>query len=153
MGIVGLVIPHSLRRSAWASRATAAQVGRFALLTVLVYVADEHPAARACVEALKAGVMGLYGVVIVAGLRYSVGVQCGTRSHERSGLQWTRDSVRSRRHPARAGSVTTCAKPPEKSKGSPNRAGKPDQVKVGRVNESESSTTRRKSNRSSKCPG
>src|SRR5215216_1286136 len=86
-------------------------------------------------------------------VRYTGGVQCGTRSHERSGLQWTRDSVRSRRHPVRAESVTTCAKPPEKSKGSTNQASKPDQAKVGRVNESESLSTRRKSNRSSKYPG
>jgi hypothetical protein len=31
--------------------------------------------------------------------------------------------------------VTTCAKPPENSKGSPNQTGKPDQAKVGRVND------------------
>src|SRR5215208_4101414 len=80
--------------------------------------------------------------------------QCDTRSHEGSGSkigpgivfdpvailcvrsqQWKR------------------AKPPEKSKGSPNQAGKPDQAKVGRVNVSESLSTRRKSNRSSKYPG
>jgi hypothetical protein len=48
-------------------------------------------------------------------------------------------------------SLTSCAKPPEKSKRSPNQAGKPDQAKVGRVNESESSATRRKRNRSSKA--
>jgi hypothetical protein len=36
-----------LRRSAWASRATAAQVRGFSLLAVLVYVADEYPAAYA----------------------------------------------------------------------------------------------------------
>src|SRR5215203_6554852 len=45
-GIVGLAIPI-LRRSTWASRAAAASVGGFPLLAVLVYVADEHPAAVA----------------------------------------------------------------------------------------------------------
>ena len=40
-------VPHSLRRSAWASRATTAGVGSFPLLTVLVYVAYEHPAIEA----------------------------------------------------------------------------------------------------------
>jgi hypothetical protein len=39
-------------------------------------------------------------------VRYTGCDQCDTKSHERSGLQWTRDSVRSRRHPARAESVT-----------------------------------------------
>jgi hypothetical protein len=46
------------------SRATAARVGSFSLLTVLVYVADEHPAFQACARALEAGVVYLYGVVV-----------------------------------------------------------------------------------------
>ena len=45
--------PHSLRRSAWASRATAAGVGGFPLLTVLVYVADEYPAIYASAGASR----------------------------------------------------------------------------------------------------
>src|SRR5215208_4278212 len=39
-GIAKPTIPHSLRRSAWASRTTAVPVGRFPLLAVLVYVAE-----------------------------------------------------------------------------------------------------------------
>ena len=45
--MAALTIPHSPRRSACASRATTAGVGRFPLLTVLVHVADEHPAVHA----------------------------------------------------------------------------------------------------------
>jgi hypothetical protein len=46
------------------------------LLAVIVYVADEHPALYASVGPLEAGVMGLYGVVVVLGgwvrvVRYS----------------------------------------------------------------------------------
>ena len=48
-----------------AIRATAATVGGFPLLAVFVYVADEHPAANAGAWTLEAGVVGLYGVVIV----------------------------------------------------------------------------------------
>ena len=40
--MAAMTMPHSLRRSAWAIRATAAGVGGFAILTVLTYVADEH---------------------------------------------------------------------------------------------------------------
>ena len=45
----------------------AAGVGRFPLLAVFVYVADEYPAinARAGTHALEAGVVRLYGVVVV----------------------------------------------------------------------------------------
>ena len=50
--MVGLAIPHALRRSAWAIRATAAGVGRFSLLSVLVYVADEHPTFESIARAL-----------------------------------------------------------------------------------------------------
>jgi hypothetical protein len=59
MGSVGLAIPHSRRRLAWASHATAAPVGGFSLLAVLIYVADEYPAAYANVgaQALQAGVV------------------------------------------------------------------------------------------------
>jgi len=45
--MAALTIPHSLRRSAWAIRATAAGVGDFPLLVVFVHVADEHPAIHA----------------------------------------------------------------------------------------------------------
>ena len=48
-----------LRRSAWASRATAAGVGDFSLLAVLVYVADEYPACEAGAGTLKASVVRL----------------------------------------------------------------------------------------------
>jgi hypothetical protein len=47
--MAALTMPHSQRRSAWASRATAAGVGGFAILTVLTYVADEHLATHAFV--------------------------------------------------------------------------------------------------------
>jgi hypothetical protein len=40
--------------------------------------AKEHPAVHAGVGALEAGVVRLYGVVIVTGLRYSVGVHRGS---------------------------------------------------------------------------
>jgi hypothetical protein len=43
--MIGLIIPHSLRGSAWASSATAAAVGGYSLLAVLVYVDDEHQGA------------------------------------------------------------------------------------------------------------
>ncbi len=39
--------------------------------------------------------------------------------------EWTQDSVRSCRHPARAEPVTARAKPPEKSKGMPESGGRP----------------------------
>ena len=50
-----------------AIRAAAAGIGRFSLLAVLVYVADEHPAAYARVGAqtLEAGVVRLYRVVVI----------------------------------------------------------------------------------------
>ena len=67
-----------LRMSAWAIRATTAWVGGYSLLAVLVHVADEHPALKAGTRTLEAGVVRLYGVVIVAGLRYSVGVHRGS---------------------------------------------------------------------------
>jgi hypothetical protein len=53
------------RRSVYASRATTAWVGGFTLLTVLIYVADEHPAFEATAGTLQAGVVSLNGVVIV----------------------------------------------------------------------------------------
>jgi hypothetical protein len=40
--------------------------------------AKDHPAFHAGVGALEAGLVRLYGVVIVAGLRYSVGVHRGS---------------------------------------------------------------------------
>jgi hypothetical protein len=53
--------------------------------------AKEHPAVHAGVGALEAGVVRLYGVVIVAGLRYSVGVHrappCGPGSGVRHHLR------------------------------------------------------------------
>ena len=62
--------------------------------------------------------------------------QCDTRSHEGSGSKRKDPGWCSIPSPSGACRevVTTCAKPPEKSKGSPNRAGEPDQAKVGRVN-------------------
>ena len=50
-----------------AIRAAAAAVGCFPLLAVLVYVADEHPALKAGAGALEAGVVRLYGVVVLLG--------------------------------------------------------------------------------------
>jgi hypothetical protein len=46
-------VPHSLRRSACASSATAAGVGGFPLLTVLVYVADEDTILEEAMDNLK----------------------------------------------------------------------------------------------------
>jgi hypothetical protein len=46
-------------------RATAAPVGRFPLLAIVVYVADEHPAFEATAGTLQAGVVSLNGVVIM----------------------------------------------------------------------------------------
>jgi hypothetical protein len=54
-----------LRRSAWAIRAATAAVGGFSLLTVLVYVADEHPAFEAGTRTLQASVVSLNGVVVI----------------------------------------------------------------------------------------
>jgi hypothetical protein len=56
----------SLNRGLWAIRATPALVGGFPLLAVLVYVANEYPAFEASTHTLKASVVGLYGVVILA---------------------------------------------------------------------------------------
>jgi hypothetical protein len=57
------------RLSGLASVTPAAAVGGFPLLAVLVYVADEHPAAYAGVgaQALKASVVSFYGVVVILG--------------------------------------------------------------------------------------
>jgi len=41
---------------------------------VLVLEGDEHPAFEAGAQTLQAGIVSLYGVVVVTGLRYSVGV-------------------------------------------------------------------------------
>jgi hypothetical protein len=57
-GSVGLALPL-LRRSARASRATAAGVGGFSLLAVLVCVADENPTAYAGTWTLQASVVRL----------------------------------------------------------------------------------------------
>ena len=65
--------PHSLRRSAWAIRTTAAGVARFPLLAILVYVADEHPAFKAGAGTLQAGVVSLYSVVLLLGRWVRVG--------------------------------------------------------------------------------
>jgi hypothetical protein len=58
-------VSHSQRRSAWASRATAAGVGGFSLLAVLVYVADEYPTLKTRAGTLQASVVRLYGVVVI----------------------------------------------------------------------------------------
>jgi hypothetical protein len=51
--MVGLALPHSLRRSAWASHATTAGVGGFPLLTVLVCVAHEDTVLEEAMDNLK----------------------------------------------------------------------------------------------------
>ena len=55
--------------SASFASATAAPVGRFPLLTVLVNVANEYTAiyARVGAQALEAGVVRLYSVVVLLG--------------------------------------------------------------------------------------
>src|SRR5215203_4540764 len=52
-----------------AVRAAKAPVGCFPLLSALVHVADEHPAACAGVgpQAIEAGVVRLYSVVVILG--------------------------------------------------------------------------------------
>src|SRR5215208_7881693 len=60
-----MATPHPLRRSAWAIRAAMTGVGCFSLLSVLVYVADEHPAFEAGAGTLQARVVRLYGVVVI----------------------------------------------------------------------------------------
>jgi DNA-binding XRE family transcriptional regulator len=59
--------PPFLRTSTRAVRAAAAEVGRFPLLAVLVYVADEHPAIEAGAGPFQGGVVHLYGVVVILG--------------------------------------------------------------------------------------
>jgi hypothetical protein len=71
-----LAVSHSLRRSAWASRAMAAGVGCFPLLAVLVFVADEHPTFEATAGPLQASVVSLYGVVMVMGVTLVVSTVC-----------------------------------------------------------------------------
>src|ERR671911_763138 len=64
-------IPHSLLRSAWSSRATAARhalvLDDLAIKVVLGLdnAAKEHPARVAGVRTLEAGVVSLYGVVLL----------------------------------------------------------------------------------------
>jgi hypothetical protein len=48
-------------------RAAAASVAGFSLLAILGYVADEHPAFEAGAGTLEAGVVSLYGVVVIVG--------------------------------------------------------------------------------------
>jgi hypothetical protein len=60
-----MAIPHPLRRSAWAIRATMTDVECFSLLAVLVYVADEHPALKASAWPFEASVVRLYSVVVI----------------------------------------------------------------------------------------
>ena len=71
--MVALVAP-SLVVAAWAIgaelsviRAEAAAIRDFPLFAVLVHVADEHPAVYAGVRALEAGVVRLYGIVVISG--------------------------------------------------------------------------------------
>jgi hypothetical protein len=45
--------------------ATAAPVGGFSLLAMLIYVADEHPAFEAGARTLEASVVHFYGVVLL----------------------------------------------------------------------------------------
>ena len=70
-----------LRVLAWASRATAAPVGGFSLLAVLVYVADEHPAIYAGAGARQASVVRLYGVVVILSRWVRVGCARLSRVH------------------------------------------------------------------------
>jgi hypothetical protein len=60
-----LVVVRLIRVGLSAIRAATARVGGFPLLAILVYVADEYPAANACVGALEAGIVRLYGVVVI----------------------------------------------------------------------------------------
>jgi len=57
-----------------ASVAPPTTVGSCSLLAVLVLEGDEQPASEAGAQTLQAGVVSLYGIVVVTGLRYSVGV-------------------------------------------------------------------------------
>jgi len=57
--------PHDTEAGLSAIRATAATVGGFPLLAVLIYVADEHPPVYAGTRTLQAGVVGLYSVVLL----------------------------------------------------------------------------------------
>jgi hypothetical protein len=59
--------PCPLSTALAAIRAAAAWVGGFPLLAVLVYVADEYPAFDAGTGTLQAGVVSLYGVVVLLG--------------------------------------------------------------------------------------
>jgi hypothetical protein len=79
--MAALTIPHSLRRSAWASRATTAGVGGFHLLAKLVYVANENPAIEAGTGTLQTSVMRLYGVVLLLGGWVRVGCARLSRVH------------------------------------------------------------------------
>jgi hypothetical protein len=80
--MVGLPIPHSLRRSAWVNCATATPVGGLSLLAVLIHVADKHPAAYAGVGALQASVVRLYGVVVIVSGWVSAGCARLSGVHE-----------------------------------------------------------------------
>jgi hypothetical protein len=74
-------IPHSVRRSVCASRATTAGVGGFPLLAILVYVANEYPAFEAGTRTLQASVVRLYGVVVILGEWVRVGCARLSRVH------------------------------------------------------------------------
>ena len=64
-----------------ASRATTAGVGDFSLLAVLVYVADEYPTSKTGAWTLQAGVVGLYGVVVILGRWVRLGCARLSRVH------------------------------------------------------------------------
>ena len=70
-----------------AIRAAAAAVGGFPLLAVIVYVADEHPAAvaRAGAQTLEASVVRLYVVLIIAGWFFGESVR---RCARLCGVHW-----------------------------------------------------------------
>jgi DNA-binding Xre family transcriptional regulator len=61
--------------------AAAAAVGRFPLLAVLVYVADEHPALKTRPGTFKASVVGLYSVVVIVSRLVRVGCARLSRVH------------------------------------------------------------------------
>ena len=88
-GIAGLAIPHSLRRSAWASRTAAQRVGGFPLLATLVYVADEYPAAYAGARTLEASVVSFYGVVLLLKGWVRVGCARLSRCPQSASFLWT----------------------------------------------------------------
>src|SRR5918993_4433556 len=63
--VARLLAQALIREGLSAICATAATVGGFPLLAVLIYVADEYPAFEAGTRTLQAGVVRFYGVVVI----------------------------------------------------------------------------------------